>query len=413
MADQFSAAFFRANRAKLQQQLGDGLIALTAHGVLQRSSDTTHSFAQERNFWYLTGVNEPDVILVMEEREAYLIVPPSDPTHEVFNGSLDHDSLSQISGIDVIQTYDIGWRRLRASLRKTRLVHTIVPGPLYEPHHRFYVNPARRRFYHALQRASGAATTFRDIRAELSKLRAVKQDVELEAIRRAVDITVETIESLRGAATLETMQTEYVLEAAISEGFRRRGAAGHAYTPIVASGMHATTLHYVANNGAMIPGDLVVLDVGAEVGNYAADISRTVSHKPVSDRQAAVYDAVRQVQSTAQTLLRPGTLLREYEQQVCTLIGEQLVMLGLVSDSTDHSAVRRYYPHAASHFLGLDVHDAGDYNLPLEAGMVLTCEPGIYIPEEGIGVRIEDDLLITKNGVENLSRNCSYEPYVI
>ncbi len=170
----------------------------------------------------------------------------------------------------------------------------------------------------------------------------------------------------------------------------------------MANGQRAVTLHNVENNGSLDGAETTVLDVGAEVCHYAADITRTVMAKKPSQRQQAVYDAVLDVQEFALGMLKPGTVLKEYEQKVEHYMGEKLTALGLIDD-TSHEAVRKYYPHATSHFLGLDVHDVGDYTLPLEPGMVLTCEPGIYIPEEGIGVRIEDDILITENGHKVLS----------
>jgi Xaa-Pro aminopeptidase len=156
-----------------------------------------------------------------------------------------------------------------------------------------------------------------------------------------------------------------------------------------------------------------VVDVGAEVECYAADITRTLSLQPPSDRQQAVLDAVKDVQQAAAAFLQPGVDLKTYENYVATQMGRALVRLGLATNPDDRAALRRYYPHATSHFLGLDVHDVGDYSAPLEPGMVLTCEPGIYIPEEGIGVRLEDDLLVTKTGTQNLSGDCAYDAYVL
>jgi Xaa-Pro aminopeptidase len=152
--------------------------------------------------------------------------------------------------------------------------------------------------------------------------------------------------------------------------------------------------------------ELIVIDIGAEVEHYAADITRTISLKTVSRRQRSVHEAVQEIQRQAIELLKPGVLMKDYEQNIEQLMGEKLRELGLIKSIT-HEAVRHYYPHATSHFLGLNVHDAGDYNRPLEPGVVLTVEPGIYIPEEGIGVRIEDDLLITPKGNKILSNKLS------
>jgi Xaa-Pro aminopeptidase len=242
-----------------------------------------------------------------------------------------------------------------------------------------------------------------DIRPELARLRMIKQKPELEALQKAIDITSE---SLNDALKVRKRYTqEYELEAAITHGFRFRGAQGHSFEPIVAGGRNACTLHNVKNESPLKRDELVVCDVGAEVEHYAADITRTVCFGKPTARQQAVYEAVLSVQEYALGLLKPGTNLKKYEEKVAKRMGTELKSLGLIK-KLDHDQIRHYFPHATSHFLGLNVHDVGDYQLPLEEGMVLTCEPGIYIPEEGIGVRLEDDVLITKTGNKVLSAAC-------
>jgi len=189
------------------------------------------------------------------------------------------------------------------------------------------------------------------------------------------------------ASSLQATHYEYELEAAISQGFRSQGADGHAFAPIVGAGQHSTTLHYLDNNGRLAPQDLIVLDVGASVEHYSADITRTVCKQSFTSRQLAVFEAVCAVQDYALSLLKPSVILADYEKQVRGYMGKQLQQLGLVGASLERT-IDRYYPHGTSHFLGLDTHDVGDYRQPLAAGMVLTCEPGIYISEEAIGVRI-------------------------
>jgi Xaa-Pro aminopeptidase len=179
--------------------------------------------------------------------------------------------------------------------------------------------------------------------------------------------------------------------------------SGHAFEPIVAGGPRACTLHNVANSGKLSADELVLMDVGAEIEHYAADITRTISlNGSPSRRQQAVHAAVLEVQEFALGLLKPGILLKEYEQQIEHFMGEKLRELGLIKIIT-HDGVRAYYPHATSHFLGLNVHDVGEYDRPLEPGVVMTVEPGIYIASEGIGVRIEDDVLVTPKGPKILS----------
>jgi Xaa-Pro aminopeptidase len=247
-----------------------------------------------------------------------------------------------------------------------------------------------------------------DLSPHVVRLRMVKQPVEVAAIQSAIDITIAAMKAATRPAVLKTYTYEYELEAALTHGFRKRGATGHAFEPIVASGNRACTLHNVANNGALAASDLVVLDVGAEVEHYAADITRTKSLSLPSRRQQAVHAAVLDTQTFAKSLLKPDVLLREYEKEIEQYMGEKLRELGLIKTIT-HEAVRSFYPHATSHFLGLNVHDSGDYDRPLEPGMVLTVEPGIYISNEGIGVRIEDDVLVTQTGIKVLSDKLSHD----
>ncbi len=413
MKTHFRSDFFSGNRQSLRERIKrDALVVVAANGVLQRSADTTFPFAQERNFWYLTGIDTPDVVLIMNGSDEFLILPPANATRDVFDGRIDTNQLIQQSGISEVLPHAVGWKKLKAVVQKQPDVYTIRTGPLYERNHGMYLNPARQRLQEQLRRIS-REVDLKDVRAEITRLRSIKQQPEIEAIREAVHITTESVDTVRKAAFLKACVYEYELEAMLSAEFRRLGASGHAYTPIVANGANATVLHYVANNAQLYDDRLTVVDVGAEYSHYAADITRTLCATKLTKRQQNIVTAVREVQQYALSLLKPGCLLRDYEKQVAGRMGKALQSLGLVARADDTAAVRRYYPHATSHFLGLDVHDVGAYEQPLAEGMVLTCEPGIYIPEEGIGVRLEDDILITSDGHENLSANCSYEPYVL
>ena len=389
------STFFVKNRQTLRAQTAFAPIVIAGNGLLQRTGDTTFPFTQDSSFWYLTGCDLPDVVLVITKDDEWLIVPERSAVRSAFDGSIDKAVLQKQTGIKTILGSREGWQRL-SSLHPQE-VRYLRPSPSYLSSHELFVNPARRRVYTKLKRLFPAAT-FTDIRTVLAAMRVIKQPEELVCLEEAIRITKETIETIISSPEFKTMHGEHELEAALTYGFRKRGASGHSFAPIVASGVHATTLHYVSNNGLIKPGDLIVLDVGAEVSHYAADITRTVCQAVLTDRQQLVYDAVKRVQDKARTLLKPGADYRKYEAAVTSFVGEELVRLGLLKDVSDTEQIRYYFPHATSHFLGLDVHDVGDYRAPLLAGMVLTCEPGIYIPEEGIGVRLEDDVLLTNTG---------------
>jgi Xaa-Pro aminopeptidase len=239
-------------------------------------------------------------------------------------------------------------------------------------------------------------------------MRMIKQPIEVEAIQAAIDITADTLNSVLTTSKLPHYQWEFQLEADIARGFRMQGASGHSFDPIVAGGQRACTLHNVANQAKLVNGELIVCDVGAEFNHYAADITRTVCRGKPSQRQRDVYQAVQAAQDYALTLLKPGANLKSYETKVAKFVGQQLKQLGLIK-RVDLPSVREFFPHSTSHFLGLNVHDVGDYQAPLQPGVVITCEPGIYIAAEGIGVRIEDDVLITAQGNQVLSKNCRKE----
>ncbi len=399
----FSADFFIGNRRRLAAEVGlAGPIVIAANGLLQRGGDSSYSFCQDANFWYLTGIDEPDLLLVIDVDDEYLIVPPRDASRTAFDGAVDDQALTQRSGISLMFETTAGWARLSDRLQTTQQVATVAAAPSYIERYGLYANPARARLVEQLE-TTVADLKLTDIAISIVRLRMIKQVPELAAIQAAIDITTATIKAVIKPAQLAERQYEYQLEAEISRGFRGRGASGHAFEPIVAGGERACTLHNVANNSAFKADELVVIDVGAEVEHYAADITRTVCRGTPSARARAVHEAVADIQQYAFSILKPGVLLSDYEQQIETYTGQKLIELQLITEIS-HDAVRHYYPHAASHFLGLNVHDAGDYDLPLAAGMIITVEPGIYISEEGIGVRIEDDVLITGRGISILSK---------
>ena len=405
MSDTLGSDFFAGNRERLRQLFtGTAPVVVTANGRLQRAGDEAYSFHQDRSFWYLTGIDVPDVVLVMDKGREYLIVPEREAVRVAFEGAVDNELLTRQSGIKEIVGSKEGWKLLESRLKKVQHVATLAASPKYFDTFGLYTNPARAELIQRMKEFNPAVELL-DLRKHLARMRMVKQPVELEALQRAIDITVESLKEITKPVKLASYAYEYELEADIFRGFRRRGADGHAFTPIVAGGPRATALHYDANNAALASDELVVLDVGASFDHYAADITRTVSlnGKP-SRRQQQVHEAVCQAQDYAFSLLKPGVHLREYEKALEAFVGEKLRELGLIQSITSEAVRSQYFPHATSHFLGLDTHDSGDYDEPLKVGTVLTVEPGIYIKEESLGVRIEDDVLITEDGCEVLSK---------
>lgn len=405
MKTHFGPDFFTANRTKLRASLGSDMpIIITGNGVMQRGGDEPSPFYQDSNFWYLTGLYGADLVLVMQARETYVIVPNLSAVREVFDGAHDLAAYAARSGITSFLPEKEGWQRLRAEIQNTAIAATLASPPAHMKAHGIYTLPFRRQLIARLKRYH-PPLELRDVRSELADLRVIKQPEELAALQQAVDITCDTLCEVATSKILHQVHHEYELEAEITYGFRKHGAEGHAFAPIVGAGKHGTTLHHMENNGAIGADDLIVLDVGASVEHYSADITRTVSPVPLAGRKADVFRAVTAVQDYALSLIKPGIVSKDYEREVEACMGIELQKLGLIRE-TSQANIRRYFPHATSHFLGLDTHDVGDYRQPWREGMVITCEPGIYIPEENIGVRIEDDILLTKTGNKNLSGAC-------
>ncbi len=248
----------------------------------------------------------------------------------------------------------------------------------------------------------------------MHSIRAIKDPVEIELIQKACNLTDGAFRRI--LKTIKAGQMEYEIEAEIIHEFVRNRSRGFAYTPIIASGANACVLHYIDNNQPCHNGDVILMDFGAEYANYASDMTRCVPvNGRFTDRQKEVYGAVLRVLKAATKLLVPGIYLHDYHTQVGELMTNELLGLGLLSEdevkhqSAEKPAYKKYFMHGTSHFLGLDVHDVGSWTEALKAGMVFTCEPGIYIPEEGLGIRLENDILVTDNGPINLMANIPIE----
>lgn len=396
------ASFFSGNREHAYDLLKGGILVVPAYTQMQRGNDAAFTFEQEANFWYLTGIDYPDWLLFMDgkRRRSWLVAPHIEGHHELFDGSLPHDEASAISGIHDIIDHRQADSWLRQAARSHQLAY-VVDVPPYAEHFGFSMNPTARDTREKLSRIFAKID---DFRPELARLRAIKQPVEIAAMQRAIDITIKAFETVHTA--LPSYKYEYEVEAEFTSYFRRHGAAGHAYDPIIAGGQNACTLHYNRNMMKLKKGDLLLLDIGARYQGYAADITRTYAFGSISKRQRAVHGAVANAQKEIIAYIQPGLPLDEYQQHVDQVMQSTLVELGLMT-AGDDTKYRRYFPHAISHGLGIDVHDALGRPRTLQEGMVLTVEPGIYIPEEKIGVRIEDDILVTANGHKNMSAKLS------
>ena len=406
--------FYKSNRERLLQALDqDGLAVVFSNDLMPRNGDCHFNFRQNSDLLYLTGIDQEETLLLIcpserEEKKFQLFIKKTNAHIRVWDGEkLTKDEATQLSGIASIHWVDSFETVFQQQVQRR--------GKLY------YSNNANDR---AVSKVISAADRFLQQNSNLLKgkkliplgpliadMRVIKHEVEIDQIRKAVEITA--LAFRRVLKFTRPARKEYEVEAEITHEFISKGSAGHAYQPIIAGGKNSCILHYIDNSDLLEEGDVLLLDFGAEYGNYAADLSRTI---PVSGkfspRQRAVYDAVLRVFTVAKTKMQVGALLKDVQAETLKAMKEELIQLGLLDKraSNLNESVRKYFMHGVAHFLGMDVHDVGNRNLTFKAGMVLTCEPGIYIPEERIGIRLENDILITTEGPVDLMESIPITP---
>jgi len=413
---------YEARRVHLSQQLPANSIAIIpAAKEVGRNGDAVYSFRQDSNFSYLTGFNEPDALLVIasgKEAHSVLFNRPRNPAEEQWTGKrLGQDGAVQKLGMQMAYPIQNLADELPELLGgKTAVYYSIGRNETLEKTILHAINTVKSQ----VRRGVTAPTIIGDLEPILGEMRLFKSEAEINLMRRAAAISVDA--HIRAMKACKNLKEEYQLEAELIYEFYRQGCRSVAYNPIVGNGANACTLHYVDNNQPLKAGNLVLIDAGGEYENYAADITRTF---PVNGRfspeQKSIYEIVLKAQKAGIALIKPGVLWNEVQLCMVRILTEGLCELGLLHGTVDdliaNEAYKPFYMHNSGHWLGLDVHDAGQYKVnnqwrPLEAGMVLTVEPGIYISAGisgvdkrwwDIGVRIEDDILVTKSGNENLT----------
>ena len=325
-------------------------VVLAANGLVQKSADVSYPFRQDSNFWYLTGLDIADAVLVIDVKKGdeFIILPQRDKHRDLWDGKFDTARTSQQSGIADTLPYTQGWKQLKVLLSRPCTIGTILPDSPYIAVYNMHVNPGKIAFRSHLRRISGTAKVI-DLRKTIGRLRQIKQPNELAAIKKAVQATVESLKELQAA--IGTMKTEQDVDIFLSHQFRLHGTSGHAYDPIVASGIHAATIHYMDNNGPLLKNQLLLMDVGASYQGYAADISRTWVLGQPSARQQEVYEVVAAAHVRALKLLKPGVIIREYQNKVVASLVDDLISIGVYKQADRLKAVKDY-PHLISHFLG-------------------------------------------------------------
>jgi Xaa-Pro aminopeptidase len=386
--------FHKSNRQKLISAVSGGLIVVSAYDKMQKRNDEEFGFVQESSFWWLTGIEYPGWRLIIDPKSGkdWLVAPNVSPSEYLFEGGLSLDTAMKISGVDEVVDYQKGLDLISQLTNDYDSAYTIINQ---DAGSNIVQNLAPMRLVDLLKRHFD---NVHDCSLYIHRLRAIKSASEIKAIKRAVNLTVESFKIVKDI--IPKLKYEYQVEAEFTYNFRRHGALGHAYDPIVAGGLNACTLHYSKNNSVIDNGELLLLDIGAQVGGYSADITRTYAVGSPTARQIAIHRAVQTAQTQIIGMLRPGLKFVDYHNQVDVIMQTQISQLGLMGQASDY---RRYFPHSIGHGLGVDTHDSlADFD-EFMPGMVVTVEPGIYIASEKIGVRIEDDILITESGHENLS----------
>ena len=417
--DHIDKSLYINNRQNFTAQMAANTLAVfNSNDIYPVSADSTLPFAQHRDILYLSGVDQEESILVLfpnasnpAHREVLFLKETSELIAIWEGEKLTKQTAFETSGIQTVywlQQFPTIFKQLMAEVQGIYLntnEHLRANTEVETREDRFIKQVKQDYPAHQVHKAAPI----------MHKIRSIKHQIELELMQTACNITEAGVRRLLGF--IKPGVWEYEIEAELAHEFLRKRSKGFAYTPIVASGKNACVLHYIENNQQCQDGDVILLDVGAEYANYSSDLTRCI---PVNGRftvrQKAVYNAVLHVKNEATKLLVPGTIMAEYHKQVGLLMEEQLVNLGLIS--MDHiknqdpawPAYKKYFMHGTSHFLGLDTHDVGLWHEPIAANMVFTVEPGIYIPAEGLGIRLEDDVVVQASGAPfNLMGNIPIE----
>ncbi len=416
------ASLFVANRERLAKLLkGKSLAVLNSNDILPTNADGTLRLVQNADLFYLTGINQEETILLLapdfpdETYRQVLFVKETSELIEVWEGHKytkeEATAASGITAVHWISDFDRIFNTVMAEAEHVYLnsnEHLRASGPVETRDARFIKFCQQHYPLHHYERLAPL----------MHQLRAIKSDIELDRQQHACDITERAFR--RVLKMVKPGVKEYEIEAEYLHEFVRSGSRGFAYEPIVASGANACVLHYLDNHSTCQANQVLMMDVGAEYSRYYADMSRSI---PVSGRftkrQRAVYDAVLRVQREAMMLLRPGNTIKEYHKQVGEIMEGELIGLGLLDaqevkkQDEKKPLYKKYFMHGTSHHLGLDVHDVGNVYRPFEVGMVFTVEPGIYIREENLGIRLENNVVITEDGIHDLMRNIPIEAEAI
>lgn len=409
---QINPNLFINNRNLLSAKLEENSIAIfNANDIMPTNSDGTMPFKQNSDLFWLSGVDQEESVLAIVKNnnqvEEMLFLKETNEHIAIWEGAkLDKELAQKNSGVEKIYWLNQMDEVLNINIEKANKVYL---NKNIHSRSTSEVETRDDRFRKTLTKRHPKKEIV-EVAPIMHELRFIKSEIEIELMKHACDITEKGLRRILPIIKPGIM--EYQIEAELMHEFLSNRSAGFAYQPIIGSGVDSCVLHYIDNNKMCKDGDVLLMDFGAEYANYASDLTRTVPvNGRFSERQKNVYNAVHRVMKEATNMLRPGTDHKKMQQEVIKIMEEELIGLGLFDkedvkrQDPSNPMYKKYFMHGTSHSLGLDVHDVGDTSTPMQPGMVFTCEPGIYIREEGIGIRLENDVLVTSGDPDDLMKN--------
>ena len=409
--------FVKNRKHFIENMLDNSVAFFNSNDSYPVSADTTLPFEQHRDLFYLSGVNQEETILLIYKnndsiyQEILFLTKPNDLLTHWEGERLNEEKAYTISGIKIVYWLDQLDDVIKKIMQNVKVLYLNK-----NEHYRAKVETeTREKRFNDWIKKEYPSKNVKGSNPILQKLRSVKSSLEIELIQKACDITEKGFRRILNF--VKPGVWEYEIEAEFSHEFLRNRSKKFAYSPIIASGKNSTILHYIENNNQCLEGDVLLLDVGAEYANYSSDMTRTI---PVSgrfsERQKAIYNSVLHVKNEATKLLKPGVMWKDHYHEVGKIMSSELLKLGLLTKSDiqnqtkENPAFKKYFTHGVSHNLGLDTHDYGDLSYPIEKNMVFTVEPGIYLPKENFGIRLEDDVVVQENSEPiNLMTNIPIE----
>jgi len=409
---------FINNRKSFSKRLATNTIAIfNANDLMPTNADGTMPFRQNNDLFWLSGVDQEESVLVIfpdnidESQREILFLKETNEHIAIWEGAkLTKEGALKTAGVKTVYWLNELEGKLDELIGKCNGIY------LNKNIHSRSASAVETRDdrFREIIASKFSATTIHEVAPIMHELRAIKSDFELKLMQNACDITEKGMRRILPFIKPGVM--EYEIEAELMHEFLRNRSNGFAYQPIIGSGVDSCVLHYTDNNKACKGGDILLMDFGAEYANYASDLTRTIPiNGKFTNRQKSVYNSVLHVMKEATNMLRPGTRFKEYNAEIGRIMELELIKLELLDkhdvqkQDAKNPLFKQYFMHGTSHYLGLDVHDVGDFDWPMKEGMVFTCEPGIYILEEELGIRLENDILVTVNGPDDLMKNIPIE----